>query len=115
MDVSDTFTRNPEVVNAAQLRPSNTGLANVLVANPQMAITGDRAPQIRPSNPAAVNLLASNSNMPVGSGDASQTDRDPNENLGEGGGLYDNVKGVIKFLKHRRMVKRLMKEGIVNL
>tara|TARA_R100000149_G_C5781774_1_gene77372 strand:+ start:150 stop:401 length:252 start_codon:yes stop_codon:yes gene_type:complete len=82
MDVSDTFTRNPEVVNAPQLRPSNTGLANVLIANPQMAITGDRAPQIRPSNPVAAKLLASNSNMPVGSGDSSQTDRETNQNLG---------------------------------
>ena len=95
MDVSDTFTRNPEVVNAPQLRPSNTGLANVLIANPQMAITGDRAPQLRPSNPSVARLLA-NSNMPVGSGEKQDNDREPNANFQEGGSLRSFMKGVGK-------------------
>ena len=85
-DVSGTFTRNPEVVNASQMRPNNSGLANVMVASPQMSITGFRSPQIRPSNSSVASLLA-NSNQPVGSGQVQNNDRESNENIQDGGSL----------------------------
>tara|TARA_Y100000114_G_C11734838_1_gene315582 strand:- start:787 stop:1215 length:429 start_codon:yes stop_codon:yes gene_type:complete len=84
-DDTNTFTRNPEVVAAPQLRPNNSGLGNVVVDDSVLNLP-DRGASTRPSNTGLNNVLA-NSNQPVGSGQAQANDRAPNMNI-EGGGLF---------------------------
>ena len=86
----DTFTRNPEVIGAPQLRPHNTNLANLMVSD--AGVENSRSPQIRPSNPALVNLVA-NSNMPVGSGQQSVGGRETNVSL-QGGSVLSDIGSI---------------------
>lgn len=83
-----SFTNNPEVVSAAQLRPNNNGLGNVLVDESVLNLP-NRGAAIRPPNSGLNNILA-NSNQPVGSGQVQANDRDPNENLEGGSFLTKN-------------------------
>ena len=93
-DQSDSFTRNPEVVNANQLRPHNLALGNVLL--PENLYENNRAAQIRPSNPSVANLLAPTA-QPMG-GPVLPTDRPDNVHLDEieGGSLRSFAKGFKK-------------------
>ena len=93
-DQSDSFTRNPEVVNAPQLRPHNLGLGNVLLA--ENLYETNRNAQIRPSNPRVASLLAPTA-QPMG-GPVLPTDRPDNIHLDdiEGGSFRSFAKGFKK-------------------